>query len=150
MWKSLVSAVWKRMPRGLRLQAIRLTQKKFTVSVVAVVFNAEGKVLLLDHFLRPGASWALPGGFIEGGEQAEAAIKREIREETTLRLENVRLLHVRTIGSHVEILFRAEASGEPVPSSREINAAGWFWIDEVPEETSNLQKRIIREALSEK
>lgn len=148
MWKSLVSGVWKRMPRAMRLQAVRLTQKKFTVSVVAVVLNEEGKVLILDHFLRPGASWALPGGFIEAGEQAEEAVKREIREETALELENVRLLKVRTIGSHVEILFRAEASGEPVPSSREINAAGWFALDELPAETSGVQKRIIGEVLS--
>src|SRR5215213_7473605 len=101
MWKSIVSTVWKRMPRRLRLEAIRLTQKKFTVSAVAVVVNEEGKVLLLDHFLRPGASWALPGGFIEAGEQPEAAIKREIREQTTLRLENVKLLNIRTINSHI-------------------------------------------------
>ena len=138
------------MPRALRLQAIRLTQKKFTVSAVAVVSNEEGKVLLLDHLLRPGAGWALPGGFIEGGEQAEAAIKREIREETTLQLENVRLLHVRTIGAHVEILFRAEASGKPVPNSAEIKAAGWFSPDDVPGETRGIQKRIIREVLEQK
>lgn len=138
------------MPRAFRVKAIRLTQKKFTVSVVAVVFNAEGKVLLLDHFLRPGASWALPGGFIEANEQAETAIKREICEETTLELENVRLLHVRTIGSHIEILFRAEASGEPVPNSAEINHAGWFAPDDVPAGTSGIQKRIIREVLNEK
>jgi ADP-ribose pyrophosphatase YjhB (NUDIX family) len=150
MWKNLVSTVWKRMPRRLRLEAIRLTQKKFTVSVVAVVLNEEGKILMLDHFLRPGASWALPGGFIEAGEQPEAAIKREIGEETTLRLENVRLLSVRTINSHVEILFRAEASGKPVPNSAEINAAGWFSLDEMPKETAEIQKQIVRKVLQEK
>jgi ADP-ribose pyrophosphatase YjhB (NUDIX family) len=150
MWKSLVSSVWKRLPPVFRLKAIRLTQKKFTVSAVAVVLNEEGKILLLDHFLRPGASWALPGGFIEAGEQPEAAIKREIREETTLRLENVRLMGVRTINSHVEILFRAEATGKPVPNSTEINAAGWFAMDEMPSETSGVQKRIISEVLNQK
>jgi ADP-ribose pyrophosphatase YjhB (NUDIX family) len=150
MWKSLVSTLWKRMPRRLRLQAIRLTQKKFTVSVVAVIVNKEGKVLLLDHFLRPGASWALPGGFIEAGEQPEAAIKREICEETTLRLENVELLNVRTINSHVEILFRAEAHGKPVPNSGEIKDAGWFSIDEMPAETAEFQKLIVRKVLNEK
>lgn len=138
------------MPRRLRLETIRLTQKKFTVSAVAVVVNEAGKVLLLDHFLRPGASWALPGGFMEAGEQPEAAIKREIREETTLELKNVRLLSVRTINRHLEILFRAEADGEPRPKSYEINAAGWFSIDEMPAETSGTQMRIIREVLNQK
>lgn len=138
------------MPRRLRLEAVRLTQKKFTVSAVAVVVNEEGKILLLDHFLRPGASWALPGGFIEANEQPEAAIKREIREETTLRLENVELLGVRTIDRHIEILFRAEASGKPVPNSAEIKTAGWFSIEEMPAETAEIQKQIVRKVLREK
>jgi ADP-ribose pyrophosphatase YjhB (NUDIX family) len=150
MWKALIGSLWKWTPRRLRLETIRLTQKKFTVSAVAVVVNEAGKVLLLDHFLRPGASWALPGGFMEAGEQPEAAIKRELREETTLELKNVRLLSVRTINSHIEILFRAEAAGEPHPNSREINAAGWFSIEEMPAETSGLQKRIVTEVLSGK
>lgn len=150
MLKTLVSTIWKRLPRRVRLEAIRLTQKKFTVSVVAVVLNEEGKILLLDHLLRPGASWALPGGFIEAGEPPEAAIKREICEETTLRLENVKLLNVRTINSHVEILFRAEASGKPVPKSNEINDAGWFSLDEMPTETAEFQKQIVRKVLSQK
>lgn len=138
------------MPRRLRIETIRLTQKKFTVSAVAVIVNEAGKVLLLDHFFRPGAGWALPGGFMEDGEQPEAAIKREIREETTLELKNIKLLSVRTINSHIEILFRAEATGEPQPNSREINAAGWFSIDEMPAETSGIQKRIIGEVLNQK
>lgn len=135
------------MPRPLRLQAIRLTQKKFTVSAVAVVVNEEGKVLLLDHLLRPGASWALPGGFMEANEQPEAAIKREICEETGLTLENVQLLKIRTIDSHIEIVFRAEAAGEAQPKSAEINDAGWFAPAEMPAETSELQKQMVREVL---
>lgn len=147
MWKSLAVRLWKKLPPRLRLETIRVTQKKFTVSVVAVVVNHEKKVLLLDHILRPGASWALPGGFIEQNEQPETAIKREIGEETKLELKNVRLLSVRTINRHIEILFRAESDGEPQPKRDEINAAGWFAPDEMPEETSSLQKRIIREVL---
>jgi len=150
MWKALVGGLWKRMPRALRLKAIRLTQKKFTVSVVAVVINDERKILLLDHLLRPGAGWALPGGFMEAGELPEAAIRREIREETTLELENVKLLSVRTINSHVEIVFSAEARGEAVPNSREINDAGWFSIDEMPAETSSIQRQIASEVLGQK
>lgn len=135
------------MPRAWRLRSVRLTQKKFTVSVVAVVFNPEGKILLLDHFLRPGASWALPGGFMEAGEQPEAAIRRELREETALELENVQLLLVRTINRHLEILFRAEADGEPRPDTREIEAAGWFSFDRLPAETSQIQRRLIEKVL---
>lgn len=147
MLKSLVGRAWKRTPRAMRLKIIRLTQKKFTASVVAVITDRSGKVLLLDHFLRPGAGWALPGGFMETGEQPEAAIRREIREETTLELENVRLLGVRTIGRHLEIVFRAEGRGRAHPNSREIKAAGWFAPDEFPAEFAEVQRHIVGEAL---
>ena len=151
MWKSLVSRVWRKIPRRARLQIIRATQKKFTVSVVAVITRGEdGRILLLDHLLRPGASWALPGGFIEAGEQPEAAIRREIREETTLELENVRLVRVRTIRRHIEIVFRAEAKGAARPSSNEIKQAGWFAPDEFPAEAAAVQRRIVTEALNQK
>lgn len=146
MWKSLLKKVWKTTPRAWRLRLIRSTQKKFTVSVVAIIFNDEKKFLLLDHLLRPGASWALPGGFIEAGEQPEAAIKREIMEEAALEITNLKLLFVRTINRHIEILFRAEATGEPRPNSREIEAAGWFSFDEMPE-ISKTQRQIIQKIL---
>jgi 8-oxo-dGTP diphosphatase len=150
MWKSLVSGAWKAMPRALRLKIIRLTQKKFTVSVVAVITNEEGKVLLLDHFLRPGSGWALPGGFIEAGEQPEAAIRREISEETGLELENVELFRVRTIERHVEIVFRADGRGQARAVSREINDAGWFHVEEMPAETAEIQKRLVNQVLNRK
>jgi ADP-ribose pyrophosphatase len=146
MWKSLIKKLWGATPRSFRLRLIRATQKKFTVSVVAIIQNEEKKILLLDHFLRPGASWALPGGFIEAGEQPVDAIKREIREEAALEIENVRLLFVRTINRHIEIYFRAEASGAPRPNSREIEAAGWFSPDEMPE-ISRVQRQIVSEVL---
>jgi ADP-ribose pyrophosphatase YjhB (NUDIX family) len=151
MWKILVSKAWQKIPRRARLQIIRATQKKFTVSVVAVITRAEdGRILLLDHFLRPGAGWALPGGFIEAGEQPEAAIRREIREETTLELENIKLARVRTIRRHIEIVFHAEARGEARPNSGEIKEARWFAHDEFPPEVAEAQKRIVEEALNQR
>lgn len=125
---------------------VRATQKKFTVSAVALIRNNDGKVLLLDHFIRPGASWGLPGGFVEPFEQPDEAIVRELMEETGLEIGSVRLAEVRTIGRHVEVLFHARANGDPVPGSREIRDAGWFAADELPEDLSEVQrKRILRE-----
>ena len=93
----LIGKIWKMLPRRLRLQIIRASQKKFTVSVGAVITDEAGKVLLLEHHLRPASGWGIPGGFVEHGEQPEAAIRRELREETGLELENVRLASVRTL-----------------------------------------------------
>ncbi len=147
MIKKIIGIIWKKITPGVRLKIIRLTQQKFTVSVAAIVTNEKGEVLLLDHVLRPFSNWGIPGGFIEAGEQPEKAVSREIREETGLELKNIRLLRVRTANRHVEILFRAEATGEARVKSREINAAAWFRVENMPEELNQKQKSDILELL---
>lgn len=147
MIKKTIGAVWKKLTPGGRLKIIRLTQQKFTVSVAAVVTNETGEILLLDHVLRPDSNWGIPGGFIETGEQPEKAVSREIREETGLELKNIRLVRVRTINRHVEILFRAEATGKAEVKSREINRAAWFRVENMPEELSRKQKSDILQLL---
>lgn len=72
---------------------------RFTKVVAkAVIQNPEGKVLLLrrnsDDYYRPGG-WDLPGGSVDDGEDCVAAMLREIREETGLKLgfRDVHLVH---------------------------------------------------------
>ena len=76
-----------------------------------------------------------------------AAIEREICEETGLRLKNLEMFRVRTIGKHIEILFRAEANGIAEVKSFEINAVGWFKTDALPEKMTPIQKSIVKELL---
>ncbi len=82
MFGDALGVIWKRIPSRFRLKIIRATQRKFTASVGVIITNPNGKVLLLEHLLRPGSGWGIPGGFIEHGEQPETAVRREIREET--------------------------------------------------------------------
>ena len=140
MLKKIIGKIWKKLTPSTRAGLVRLTQQRFTISVTAVISNEKGEVLLLDHVLRPFSNWGIPGGFIDAGEQPEAGIKREVREETGLELENIRLAFVRTNNRHVEIFFRAEARGKAEAKSREINQAAWFKIDEMPEEMGQRQK----------
>ncbi len=148
MLKKFVGTIWKKMPYLMRRQIVRSSQTAFTVSAAVIIINDERQVLLLDHVLRIGESWGMPGGFIKRGEQLEEGLRREIREETGLELENVNILRTRTADRHVEALFSATTTGEAQVKSREIKEVKWFTIDSIPENMSCAHKSIIRKILS--
>lgn len=143
--RQLVSKIWKKMPPWLRLRITRATQHKFTASVVGIISNEDGEVLLLDHLLRPASGWGLPGGFLEPFEQPADGLRRELREETGLELTDVKHFRTRVIRRHVEILFTARATGDGAIGSREISEIRWFPIDAVPPEMNRDQQALIRE-----
>jgi 8-oxo-dGTP diphosphatase len=148
MLRKGVGKVWKVLPPGVRLRLVRMSQRKFTVSVGAIIVNEDREVLLLNHVLRPLSGWGLPGGFINRGEQPEDAIRREMREEIGIELGDLKMFRVRTIRSHVEILFTATPVGSPQVMSREILDLGWFTLDTVPEGFSIAQRFIIQKVLN--
>lgn len=147
MLHKLARKIWRFLPHSARLFAIRVWQDKFTVSVVALVVNPEGKVLILDHYLRPGSSWGLPGGFIDPGEPPEAAVRRELMEETGLEVDCLSLIEVRTIRRHIEIIFRGKAEGTPVLAVREIRDARWLRPEDLPEDMYPHQREMIAREL---
>lgn len=67
------------------------------VAAYAVVV-AEGRLLLTQLAARTGAGgrWNLPGGGLDPGERPDAAVVREVLEETGQVVEDVRLLDVMT------------------------------------------------------
>lgn len=148
MIKKIVKIIWRKLSPAMRLKVIRATQNNFTVSVAALVLNDKKEVLLLNHVLRSDLSWGFPGGFINAGEQPEAAVKRELLEEVGLEIENIKLIRLRTTNRHIEILFRASAVGAARVQSFEINELGWFKINEMPEKMSGIQKQIVEKALN--
>jgi 8-oxo-dGTP diphosphatase len=69
-----------------------------------VVIDREGHVLLAKRAHEPlKGEWSLPGGAVELGETLEAAVARELREETGLTVE---------VGPVVEVLDRIERSAD--------------------------------------
>jgi len=62
-------------------------------TVGALVVNQQGDVLMVRSS-KWNDKFTVPGGHIELGERAEDAIKREVREETGLDVEPVKLLLV--------------------------------------------------------
>src|SRR5690606_27549225 len=133
MTGKIISRLWQILPQRVRRSLIRVTQQKFTASAAAVIRNGDGKVLLLDHVLRPRSGWGLPGGFFESGEQPSEGIRRELLEETGLEITEIKLLSVRTLGTHIEFIFTAYAGGDPTALSREIFGWRWCGIGELPE-----------------
>ncbi len=59
-----------------------------TVAVGAFVFDADGRVLLVERGKPPGVGlWTVPGGRLEPGETLAQAVAREVQEETGLVVE---------------------------------------------------------------
>lgn len=151
MLKKLLGGVWRRSPKKFRRWTMRLTQARFAVTAAGIVTDNKGRVLLLKHVFRPGSGWGLPGGFINSGEQPDAAVERELIEEVGLELKSIQLFTTRVFKrpNQLEIVFRCRALGAAKPRSLEVSKLEWFAPDKLPEALPTDQKRLIQRALAE-
>lgn len=110
-----------------------------------VLTGVEGarRVLLVQRANPPfQGTWALPGGFVDPGEQVEAAAPRELAEETGVRLqaEQLRLLGVYDTpgrdprGWTVSVVYLARLRDELSTDGADDAAdARWFDVRDLPE-----------------
>jgi len=63
------------------------------VTVGALIFNQQGEVLMVRTH-KWSNLWGIPGGKIKWGEASEAALKREIKEETNLDVTDIQFVMV--------------------------------------------------------
>jgi len=92
------------------------------------------RVLLIQRKHPPMAgAWAVPGGFVDQGEDPVLAALRELEEETGLRGTNPRLLMVmgdpdRDPRKHiVSIVYEIEVSEDQHPKAGDDAADAKFW-----------------------
>ncbi|MEM2464256.1 MAG: NUDIX hydrolase [Candidatus Bathyarchaeia archaeon] len=136
----------------------RVYPEKPLVGVGAVV-HANGKFLLIRRANEPGKGlWSIPGGLVEVGEKIRDAVKREVEEETGIRVEVGRLIDVienivfdddgRVKFHYILIDFEAKPISEKleVKPSPEVLEARWF----SPEEMRNLSITQTAKALFRK
>lgn len=149
MLTKFFGAIWRNLPGVVRRRMVRLGQRRFTVTAGALVFDDEGRILLLEHVFRPDSRWGIPGGFLNKGEQPDVALRRELKEEVNLDVTDVEFLFARTLPRprQVEIYFLCKPEGVPAPSSFEITKAEWFTTDNLPPDLSQDQRKIIKRVL---
>ena len=115
---------------------------------VVVLAGAAGaaedvRVLLIQRGNPPFAGgWALPGGFVEQGEQVAEAAPRELAEETGLKVDpgSLELLGVYDTpgrdprGWTVSVVYVARVPAEStVTGADDASDARWFKLEELPE-----------------
>ena len=100
--------------------------------IVAVV--RDGKILLAQSRRFPSAFYSVLAGFVEPGETFEECVRREIREEVGIEVENPRYFGSQPwpFPHSLMVGFTASyAGGDLVPDENEITRAGWFDAKEV-------------------
>jgi ADP-ribose pyrophosphatase YjhB (NUDIX family) len=123
-----------------------------TLGVRAVVIDRGGRVFLIMHSYVPG--WHLPGGGVETGETAAAALARELREEGNIELVeqptlfavyfNRRISRRDHVALYVVRAFRQDAPPQP---NYEIVVHGFFAPDALPAETTRATRERLAEVL---
>lgn len=106
----------------------------------AVLTNSRGEILLLRRSktdVRRPLQWDLPGGLVDEGEDFIPSIRREVKEESGLGVDRLRLVYATTEvrnwkdqdGDHTDnvtfIFYTARANSENVVVSYEHDQFKW-------------------------
>lgn len=125
-----------------------------TLGVRAACFDAQGRIFLVRHTYVPG--WYLPGGGVEHGETAAAALAKELREEGNLEIDGEPLLFQVYQNSRASkrdhvILYRVNVrQTAPRAPDREIAESGFFSLDHLPVDVTAATLRRLEELSGER
>jgi ADP-ribose pyrophosphatase YjhB (NUDIX family) len=128
-------------------------------SVSAVIFDRRGRLLLQQR--SDGGQWGLPGGSVEVGESVRAAVIREVREETGLRVRVRRLIGVYSeprlqvvrypdgnVWHYVSVCFECAVQGGELTTCDETLALAYVAPTQLPSSLLPNHRIRIRDACS--
>jgi 8-oxo-dGTP pyrophosphatase MutT (NUDIX family) len=111
----------------------RYTRPRYTAGSVAVMFNARGDVLLVEHAFHAYHAWGLPGGYLDAREDPDQALVRELREELSLEAAVMQIVLVeRSFGAHLDFAYLCDARGQIGSLSPELLDYRWVALSELP------------------
>lgn len=91
-----------------------------TVDIIIELIDRPHRPIILIERRHEPQGWVIPGGFIDYGETAEQAARREAQEEVGLEVQLIGLLGVYSDPSRdprqhtLSVTYIATATGEPV------------------------------------
>jgi len=99
---------------------------RHVVGVAGVVVGQDGRALAVRR--RSPQRWELPGGALEGGELILDGLRREVREETGLEVQPVRLsgIYQNMALGPVALVFLCRRIGGTQRTSDE--TSDWRWV----------------------
>jgi 8-oxo-dGTP diphosphatase len=102
-------------------------QDASTVACVgAIIRDDSGRVLLVRRANEPGRGlWSLPGGRVEPGETEEAAVAREVLEETGLVVSVEALAGRVTIGRYDIADYACTVTGGTLAAATDADDVAW-------------------------
>jgi 8-oxo-dGTP diphosphatase len=112
-----------------------------TADIVVITKEQRPRVLLIRRKHQPFAGkWALPGGFVDEGETLIDAARRELREETGLRIQKLDQLAAfgdpgrdpRGWTVSVAFITRVNRSNMKAVAADDAAEVGWHPLDRLP------------------
>lgn len=98
-------------------------------AVIMAIIDSFDRILLAHNAMWPANRFSVPAGYVEPGEPLEAAVRREVWEETAIRVGRVAYQGSQPwpFPASLMVGFRGEAlNAEPIPDGEEITEVRFF------------------------
>jgi 8-oxo-dGTP diphosphatase len=143
--------IWRNLPGPLKFLYLRFRYGRFAIGVAALIRDERGRVLVVHRTYSREEPWALPGGWLEGGESVEHTLERELFEETSLRVRVGDVLAIDRANFSLVLLLHADlVDGTSLAGFRrsvEVNDVAWMEPAELVR-LSAFNARLLRRALA--